>query len=576
MRKFSTLIVGSYFIIVIVFSFILLYLVLKNVRDYFTEFQVRNLRDISSIIQSKISHNLIDIHLNQNESLWKYLVELDSLLKVRITIIDQFGRVIFDSRADYKLLDNHLFRPEIQEAIASGEGSSVRYSQTVKREQIYYARLFSTNETTKLFIRISINRDYFTTFFGKIQNHIVEIFIILAVVMLVISVFFSQRISQPIEKLIDVSKKIAKGDLNVELDYKDNTEIGELIKNFNLMVQKIRNLIEETSSQKNYLKDLINSMELGISIYDTHLNLMFSNDAYNSIFSLDGTSNFSALNFKDKILQSQFLSVLEDKLLSNKEISFAGRTYYSCLKILSNNQYLHFIYDITPIKQIENIKKDLVANVSHELRTPLTAIKGYIETLEETAIEEQKKFIEIIKRNTDRIIFIVNDLLQLMALEDSSAKLEISDVNLREICEMVVTNFKNRINEKNLNVVIESSPNFPIIRADAFRIEQVFVNLLDNAIKYSETGTIRISFELFDDEQVRIVLSDEGIGIEEKHLDRIFERFYTVDKSRSKRTGGTGLGLSIVKHIILMHDGNIQVKSQLGKGTTFFIYLPIN
>lgn len=576
MRKFSTLIVGSYFIIVIVFSFVLLYLVLKNVRDYFTEFQVRNLRDISRIIESEISHSYIDNHQKQNELLWKYFRELDSLLNVRITIIDKIGAVIFDSRANYKLLDNHLFRPEIQEAITYGEGSSVRFSKTVKREQIYYARLCFINDTTKLFIRTSLNREYFTTFFGKIQKHIVEIFIILAVVMLVISTFFSKRISQPIEKLIDASKKITKGNLNVELDYKDNTEIGELIENFNLMVQKIRNLIEETSYQKDYMRDLINSLELGISIYDTSFNLIFSNYAYNLIFSLDNNFNFSALNFKDDILQKQFQSVLEDNLPSNKEICFAGRTYYSCLKILSNNQYLHFIYDITPIKQIENIKKDLVANVSHELRTPLTAIKGYVETLEETAIEEQKKFIEIIKRNTDRIIFIVNDLLQLMSLEDSSAKLEISSVNLREICEMVVTNFRNRINEKNLNVVILSSPNFPIIRADAFRIEQVFVNLLDNAIKYSEKGTIRISFESFDDEQVRIVFNDEGIGIAEEHLDRIFERFYTVDKSRSKRTGGTGLGLSIVKHIILMHDGNIQVKSQLGKGTTFIIYLPIN
>lgn len=576
MRKFSTLIVGSYFIIVIVFSFILLYLVLKNVRDYFTEFQVRNLRDLSRVIESKISNDYIPIHQNQNETLWKYFKELDSLLNVRITIIDQIGKVIFDSRANYKLLDNHIFRPEIQKAIASGEGSSVRYSNTLKREQIYYSRLFITNDTTTLFIRLSINRDYFTTFFGKIQKNIVEIFIILAAVMLVISTLFSKRISQPIEKLIDSSKKIIKGDLNVVLDYKDNTEIGELIENFNLMVQKIRNLIVETSYQKDYMKNLINSIELGISIYDARLNLIFSNDAYNSIFSLDGTSNFSALNFKDKVLQKQFLSVLEDNLLNDKEISFAGRTYYSCLKFLSNNQYLHFIYDITSIKQIENIKKDLVANVSHELRTPLTAIKGYIENLEETAIDDQKKFIEIIKRNTDRIIFIVNDLLQLMSLEDSSAKLEISDVNLREVCEMVVTNFRNRINEKNLNIVIDSSPNFPIIRADAFRIEQVFVNLLDNSIKYSEKGTIRISFESFDEEQVRIVFKDEGIGIPEEHLDRIFERFYTVDKSRSKRTGGTGLGLSIVKHIILMHDGNIQVKSQVGEGTTFIIYLPIN
>ncbi|MGQ9819069.1 MAG: ATP-binding protein [Candidatus Kapaibacteriales bacterium] len=576
MKKFSTYIVGSYFVIVIVFSFILLYIVLNNVREYFTEFQIRNLRDISRIIESEISFNYPEVYKYQNESFWSYLKKLDSLLNVRITIIDPIGNVIFDSRANPKLLDNHISRPEIKDALKFGEGSSIRFSNTIKKEQIYYAHLFVPNDTAKLFIRVSINRDYFATFFGKIQEHLLEIFIVLAATMMVISTLFSKRILQPIEKLINASKKITKGDLNVELAYKDSTEIGELIENFNLMIQKIRNLIEETSFQKNYMKDLINSIELGISIYDEHLNLIFSNYAYNSIFSLNGKINFSAFHFPYKILQTQFLSAFENKAPSNKEISFSGRTYYSCLKILSNNQYLHFVYDVTLIKEIENIKKDLVANVSHELRTPLTAIKGYIETLEETAHEDQKKFIEIIKRNTDRIIFIVNDLLQLMSLEDSSSKLEVSDVNLREICELVVTNFRNKINEKNLNVIIESTPDFPVVRADSFRIEQVFVNLLDNAIKYSEKGTIYISFENLDDEQVRIIFSDEGIGIPEEHLDRIFERFYTVDKSRSKRTGGTGLGLAIVKHIILMHDGNIQVKSQLGKGTTFIIYLPIN
>lgn len=576
MRKFSTIVFGSYFIIVIVFAFSLLYLVLANVRNFFTEFQIRNLRDISRIVEWEIIRNQIKTDIFQLEQQLTFLKELDSLLKVRITIIDTSGKVIFDSRANKNLLDNHRNRPEVREAIRKGEGSSVRYSSTFKKEQIYYACLVNSNDTTKLLVRISINRDYFTSFFGKIQEHIVEIFLVLVVLMLVISIFFGRQISNPIQRLIDASKKITKGDFDVVAKYHDSTEIGELINNFNLMVSKIRNLIDQISLQKDFMKDVINSLEQGIGVFDNHSRLIFSNNAYNSIFSLGKLDNLSSFTFIDKTLQNQLQSAIDEQIETDKEIQISGKIYISSLKVLSNNQYLHFVYDITPIKQIENIKKDLVANVSHELRTPLTAIKGYIETLEETAHDEQKKYIEVVKRNTERIIFIVNDLLQLMSLEDSTSKLEISDVNLLDICEMVVSNFNSKIKEKNLTVTIHSSEDLPLIRADAFRIEQVFINLLDNAIKYSENGTIRIQIDSLEDEQVRIVFSDEGIGIPEEHLDRIFERFYTVDKSRSRKTGGTGLGLSIVKHIILMHDGNIQVQSQIGKGTTFTIFLPVN
>jgi two-component system phosphate regulon sensor histidine kinase PhoR len=225
---------------------------------------------------------------------------------------------------------------------------------------------------------------------------------------------------------------------------------------------------------------------------------------------------------------------------------------------------------------VENIKRDLVANVSHELRTPLTAIKGYIETLEEEIPCEQFKYIDTIKKNTERIIHIVDDLLTLVSLEDVSSKLYVSKVDLCELVRQIIPTFKHRLEEKNLDIEILCDKELPLINADAFRLEQVFVNLIDNAIKYSVRGTIRIEMHIEDEETVKIIVSDEGIGIPKEHRERIFERFYTVDKSRSRKFGGTGLGLSIVKHIILLHDGNIQVESQEGKGTKFIIHLPIN
>ena len=232
-------------------------------------------------------------------------------------------------------------------------------------------------------------------------------------------------------------------------------------------------------------------------------------------------------------------------------------------------------HDITEMKNVEEIKKDFVVNVSHELRTPLTAIKGFAETLEEETDEKNRHYVDIIKRNTDRLINIVQDLLALSQLEERGTRLELEEVDLGDMIERTLKIFEHRMREKNLKFDLKTENGFPLIKADPFKLEQVFVNLIDNAIKYTEHGEITLSLKQSGN-QVMMELEDTGIGISEDHIPRIFERFYVTDKSRSKMLGGTGLGLSIVKHIVLLHNGTIDVKSTPNKGTTFSITLPIN
>jgi two-component system phosphate regulon sensor histidine kinase PhoR len=233
------------------------------------------------------------------------------------------------------------------------------------------------------------------------------------------------------------------------------------------------------------------------------------------------------------------------------------------------------LYDITEMKNVEKIKKDFVVNVSHELRTPLTAIKGFVETLEESVEDENRNFVEIIKRNTDRLINIVEDLLVLSELEEKGTTLELEELQLKEMVERILKIFEPRMKEKGLGLELHVKGSAPRIMADAFKLEQALINLIDNAVKYTEKGTIAISLR-YQDSQVMIEIKDTGIGIPEEHIPRLFERFYVVDKSRSKRLGGTGLGLSIVKHIVLLHNGTLQVKSLPSQGTTFSISLPTN
>jgi two-component system phosphate regulon sensor histidine kinase PhoR len=231
-------------------------------------------------------------------------------------------------------------------------------------------------------------------------------------------------------------------------------------------------------------------------------------------------------------------------------------------------------HDITESRRVEQIKKDFIVNVSHELRTPLTAIKGFVETIEQDSAKKHKNYLDIITRNTDRLINIVNDLLVQSELEEKYIKLEMEDVDIKKLITNIVRIFEPKGQEKGLSFKVQIEDGFPqAIKGDPFKLEQLFVNIVDNAVKYTEKGEITINLS-HAERDIFVTIEDTGIGIPESELPRIFERFYVVDKSRSRRLGGTGLGLSIVKHIALLHSGEVTVKSTSGQGTKVTVRLP--
>jgi two-component system phosphate regulon sensor histidine kinase PhoR len=259
-----------------------------------------------------------------------------------------------------------------------------------------------------------------------------------------------------------------------------------------------------------------------------------------------------------------------DELELNNRIFLYSATFCS-----NNKDIVVTLHDITKIKNLEKTKKDFATNVSHELRTPLTAIKGFVETLQEANNDEENvHYLDIISRHTDRVIRIVNDLLLLSKLEGTPDNLELEKVNLNILMENILKIFEQSLEEKNLALKFNTDNNLPIIQADPFKLEQVFINLIDNAIKYTERGEIVITLSR-NNETVIIEIQDTGICIPQEHLSRIFERFYVVDSSRSRKLGGTGLGLSIVKHIVNLHNGKIDVKNIPGSGTNFIVTLPV-
>ncbi|MFA6572193.1 MAG: histidine kinase dimerization/phospho-acceptor domain-containing protein, partial [Bacteroidota bacterium] len=365
------------------------------------------------------------------------------------------------------------------------------------------------------------------------------LFILLALIILFIIL---KKISTKINQFDFAAKRISKGDFKVKVFLKETDELKRLADSFNFMTEYINNLFEKLSHTNEELKSIIGSIRDGLCVMDWDGKIVLFNEGFTKIAShKDVEGKF----YYDLIADSNFDKLV--KKIKTKRTSFSDEiivsdNYYisSAHPLLAKNEIVVIFYDMTDFKNLEKIKKDLITNVSHELRTPLTAIKGFIETMEEETSEDHKHYIEIIHRHTNRLINIVEDLLILSKLEQPGTELELSTVNLTQLISNLLIIFDQKIKEKNLKLLIEFNANTPPITADVFKLEQMFINLIDNAIKYTDKGEITIKvFPLKNN--IRIEISDTGLGIPDEVKNRIFERFYTVDKSRSRRVGGTGL-----------------------------------
>jgi two-component system phosphate regulon sensor histidine kinase PhoR len=340
------------------------------------------------------------------------------------------------------------------------------------------------------------------------------------------------------------------------------------------MVTRIKKLVTELSLEKEALNIIIASIQEGIVVLNKKGKILLSNDSFGKIVNNTAVKD----KFYWELIRSHKLGKLIENIgrenaVASEEIEINERNYICSAAFLSSaEQIVLTLHDITEILQVTKMKKDFVANVSHELRTPLTAIKGFVETLEQEKNVKTKHYLDIIKRHTDRLINIVQDLQLLSELEEKE-KLELENVNLQKLVNNIFRMFNQRLKEKNLYFKLNVADNFPAIKADSFKLEQMFINLIDNALKYTEKGGITITVDQVNS-SVKIEIEDTGIGIPGEHLSRIFERFYVVDKSRSRKMGGTGLGLAIVKHIVQAHKGEINIESKVNKGSKFTIILP--
>ncbi len=502
--------------------------------------------------------------------------QLGKELRTRITVIDASGTVLADSDENPRVMENHKNRPEVSEALVGKVGRSTRFSSTTSQEAVYVAIPIGEEGKPAGVLRVSL----FLTdsrFPPGLTGRMVRIGLLLSFLALVAAYLISRSISRPIKDLTAASERLAAGDFDTRVFLRRNDEFQALADTFNGMSREIKTAFEGLNRQRAELKSIIDSLKEGLIVISRRGVIVYCNESLKAII---GKESIGEGAFYWEVLgQPQFMELVEKarsgKLNPLEEIEINGKEFLcSATGVKAQDEIVLVLHDITSMKELERIKRDLVSSVSHELRTPLTSIKGFAETLEEEVDEKNRHYVEIIRRNTDRLINIVRDLLLLSQMEEAGVEIEMEEVDLKGLAENTVRIFDSQLKEKGLALFLEIEPDLPAISADPFKIEQLLINLLDNAIKYTDQGEVRLSLRQ-DDRKVVIEVRDTGIGIPRGKLSRVFERFYVVDKSRSRKTGGTGLGLSIVKHIVLLHGGEISVESEPGKGSRFLVRLPL-
>ncbi len=576
----------SYLIITIVSLIAASWFMSGTIRDIFLERTESSLKTQCLLLEKQIADNLDPLNMAAIDAECN---KTGGNAQTRITVVLSHGKVAGDSEKNPSVMDNHLDRPEIVSAFSKKTGRSIRYSSTLGKKMMYVAIPVLSAEGISAVIRASLPITAVDKEIRRIQVGIALGGLFIAVLATIVSYFISRRITRPIEEMRLSSEKFAKGELGHRLPQPGTSELDTLAKAMNKMASELEIKIGSINTQRNEYEAVLSSMIEGVIALDTNENILNINQAAADIFNC--SPNLKGVSILEAVRNTELHSFLKDAIVNRK-------TKESDIKIFKNKEYIinirsTLLYgsnkkpigtlvvfnDVTTIRQLESMRRDFVGNVSHELKTPLTAIKGFVETLLNGAVEnidDTKRFLSIIEKHVNRLNLIIDDLLELSKIEQMDERSEINfiETRLKDVIENAVSLCREKANAKQIKIEPEYSEEISA-RIDVYLLEQAFINLLDNAIKYSNSdSTITINLERVEN-KIKINFKDRGHGIAKKHIDRLFERFYRVDKARSRDAGGTGLGLAIVKHIIRAHGGHITVDSTVGKGSVFEINLPV-
>ncbi len=541
--------------------------------QYYERTLENNLVDLGEVIAPDVGAFIMS---GDTASVQKEVDAIKTKLKERITIIDVTGRVMADSQHAPETMESHELRPEVIEALDGRTGISYRLSPTFQKRMLYVAVPVFEGGAVVGVVRVSVFAQDINTVLAHFRHEFLLTLILILSVVLILSFFISRNFSKPILEMKEASKKVAAGDFGIRVFSNRTDEIRDLAENFNEMATHLGLLFREQQQNKEELLKIISSLEDGIVVLDENERIRLFNESFDRLAGgqcKKGTFFWEAM--RESAVSDLIQEVRKNGIGGTREATVKARSYHVNASYVPTERQIALVFhDITEVKNLAKMKGEFMTNIAHEIKTPLTAITGLIDIIDEVSEKERKHYLSVIKRNTDRLVEIVRDVSELSKLEEKSLPVAFEKVNVKEVLEEAISLFEKETEKKDITVTTEVL-GAPIVAGDAAKLEQMFINLLDNAVKYSPNGEISISLSPQGDGVV-FSIQDTGIGIPEKDLPRVFERFYRAEKSRSRELGGTGLGLAIVKYIVLLHNGKIDIQSEEGKGTKVTVRLPKN
>jgi two-component system phosphate regulon sensor histidine kinase PhoR len=519
-----------------------------------------------------------------------FAVEYGGKTDLRITIIDMEGVVLADSWSEPATMENHKYRAEFKEALKGNAEKSIRFSSTLGKYYFYFAIPINT-EGFDGAMRISLPVESIESLVLDMISSILIGLIIGVVLSFGIAYTFTRRFVKPIDELTATAKLISSGDYDHKVYIDNNDQIGELADAFNTMTFTMRKNLWNIEAKNAELQAILVSMDTGLAAIDENYKIILCNDPFMDLLQIN--EEVVGKLFFEVTRNPHVFTVIEksidDDEYVEEEMSVTNKGEIKSLKISAmpikdkkkqeRHGVLIAIEDVTKLRKLETIRRDFVSNVTHELKTPLTSIKGFVGALKEGASKDPevtKRFLDIIDIESDRLTMLIEDILSLSEIESMRMDKNTGMVRIAGVVVEVRDLLLSQAIDKDIELIIDVQEDLPEFKCNRDRIKQLFINLVDNSIKYTDEGSVRIKCYLSRDKEFIVIkVSDTGIGIEEEHLPRLFERFYRIDKGRSRKIGGTGLGLSIVKHIVELYQGTIDVKSVYGESTTFKIRLPL-
>jgi len=573
----------------ITFSFVLLIVVSMSILGFYLtnstrNSQLDNLRtqlENEAIITAEASLPSL-LSTDENDILDALAKRLGEQTDTRITIIAVDGTVLGDSEEDPANMENHANRPEIKDALNTGFGESTRFSITLGQKMMYVAVPISNQGEVLGIARVSLPLTTVENLVNRVTVSIVVAMVVAALLVILAAWLIARITTRPIRELTIASRKISSGELNQKIAIETKDEVGKLAQAFNEMSTELKEMVDTISGDRARLATILDNMTDGVIMTDIEGNISLANNAARKLFNVKNETGKPLIEVVRDHEMDEVLKLCLEKA-ETQAVQYESGTSKKYLRAIAVPIYedelsgvLLLLQDLTELRNLQTTRRELIGNISHEFRTPLAGIKVMAETLRDGTIDDKetaKDFLVRIDDEVERLTQIVAELTELSRIETGQAELKLEPVNLNLLIDEVIARLSPQVERQQLIIDKKLAADLPSVQADKERIRQTIINLIHNAIKFTDPdGKITVATRVRSGSVV-VDISDTGIGISRGDLPHVFERFYKGDKARSG--GGTGMGLAIAKHVVEAHGGSIWVQSEEGRGSTFSFSLPI-